>query len=116
MLRTLQENAPIVPTRRPRLNLLPIGLYGTVLALITLSVPVMRFVFGSRAGFMWLVLLTPSLALGALAIYGAYCTRRKNDRRRKGQCTRCGYDLRGSTDRCPECGKLIGKRRSVMPP
>jgi hypothetical protein len=40
----------------------------------------------------------------------------RRPRRLFNQCTECGYDLRGSIDRCPECGHMFVGQRIVPPP
>jgi hypothetical protein len=53
---------------------------------------------------VWLPMWSVWLPLAWVAAVRARRTLRLRRRRRDGLCVACGYDLRGSADRCPECG------------
>jgi hypothetical protein len=51
-------------------------------------------------------LALPVLTLAILPALAARRLRKRYGRRRLGLCAACGYDLRASPERCPECGTL----------
>lgn len=56
--------------------------------------------------------LFPLGFLSAVGVLAEFLVRRQH-RRAPGLCAHCGYDLRGSPDRCPECGRFPGPRQPV---
>ena len=55
-------------------------------------------------GIPFWILIPPTAVLPALWFY---LRRRQHDRVKFGHCLACGYDLRESKDKCPECGAAV---------
>ena len=81
----------------------------TILSLIGLLLSV-SVCFPSRDGhsgeLLWdYLFFVPTLVFGIiLGLCRPLHHYRSRKRRKLGLCVKCGYDLRGSEDRCPECG------------
>ena len=66
----------------------------------------------------WVIVITSiSLSVAALiwSIWIVRTVRRERRWFRQGRCLRCGYDLRSSRDRCPECGRPVRTQRFQSP-
>jgi hypothetical protein len=57
----------------------------------------------------WFVLLVTAVGAG----YSLRVIRRDRRRRAEGMCVGCGYDLRASVGRCPECGRPFGANENA---
>jgi hypothetical protein len=59
----------------------------------------------------WFVILIP-LGCATWLLFVRDARRRR--RHKRGLCEECGYDLRASPERCPECGVAVPKARGEM--
>jgi hypothetical protein len=57
-----------------------------------------------------------TLILPLLRVRSWRVTRLRRMRQRSGACPRCGYDLRATPDRCPECGTVSANVTPDAPP
>ncbi len=64
-----------------------------------------RIQINSRVTNVILPFWIPILVFGPSLAFMYLPVRRRRKRKKLGLCVKCGYDLRASKDRCPECGE-----------
>ena len=68
--------------------------------------------FSTRGGIV-VPLWIPTVLFALILWFSSVPLHRRRKRMKLGLCLKCGYDLRGSKDRCPECGEEFHKRNYV---
>ena len=67
--------------------------------------PEVRIPWGRAALRVVAPLWIPTVLFSAYPLYLKSGVHRRRERKKLGLCLKCGYDLRASKDRCPECGE-----------
>ena len=85
----------------------------TVPGVVVPAASVTQFLYGERAlAIRWWLIVLAACMIPACWCGNAILWRRrihKEDRKLARRCPACGYDIRATPGRCPECGELIQK-------
>ena len=67
---------------------------------------------GPSLSYVWIII---ALAVLPLAWAQVLFIREQAEKRAiaQGKCRQCGYDLRASTERCPECGTVVPQKTTA---
>lgn len=60
--------------------------------------------FGGSTTVEWFVIIPATIPLGSSAALIGFSFWLRHP---KGHCPKCGYDLKGIADQCPECGRMV---------
>ena len=102
-----------VPVRQSRIDLRgqPLAWAGIGAAVLPSANSAATYRLTSIAIPYWPVVLVTALLPGRSVVrYGRYRYRRAF---KPGACSSCGYDLRGSPERCPECGTPVPHKQEA---
>ena len=72
-------------------------------------------VYASTGLIVIMPLWIPTVLFGFLCVWRAhpFYHHRRRKRKKLGLCVKCGYDLRASKERCPECGTAMQKNGAL---